>query len=117
MDDEDAPDKIEKRINAFGGPIKASRKVRDGAASTHMPDFVKMVSVGKRGRGQDSLNKPYDSDFLNNPLGEQHAETEKPRLTYDIQKMMSTMGSKINIPRKSLLSEVFSDDDDNFGEP
>ena len=106
MDDEDAPEKAAKILNVFGGPIKASRKVTNGAASTHMPDFGKMVSVGSRSRGQDSMNKPFDSDFLRNPIPEQHIEVERPRLTGDIQKMMLSMQDSINISRKSLLSEI-----------
>jgi hypothetical protein len=109
MDDENAPEKAEKRLNVFGGPIKADRKVRNGPASTHMPDFGKMVSVGKSGRGQDSMNKPFDSDFLFGGLPEDHREVERPRLTDDIQKMMSSMSNMINIPKKSLLSEMIED--------
>ena len=115
MDDENAPEKAEKKLNAFGGPIKADRKVRNGALATHMPDFGKMVSVGKSGRGQDSLNKPFDSDFLNNPLPENSLETERPRLTSDLQKMIGSMSNMININRnkRSLLSEALFEDGDN----
>ena len=119
MDDVDAPEKAAKRFNAFGGPIKADRKVRNGPASTHMPDFAKMVSVGKKGRGQDSMNKPFDSDFLKGSLPESSLESERPRLTHDLQRMMSSMDSTININRRSLLSEVLlgdSTDNDNNGE-
>ena len=93
-------------MNAFGGPINVSRKVRNGPNSTHMPDFEKIVSVGKRARGQDSMNKPFDSDFVLNPLPEQNHQIEKPRLTNDLQRMMTSMDSIININRKSLLSEL-----------
>ena len=110
MDDESAPEKIEKRLNAFGTPIKADRKVRNGSSSTHIPDFAKMVSVGKSGRGQDSLNKPFDSDFLLGALPEDHRQVERPRLTDDIQKMMSSMSNMINIPKKTLLSEMLEED-------
>ena len=115
MDDENAPEKAERRLNAFGGPIKASTKVRNGPGSTHMPDFAKMVSVGKSGRGQDSLNKPFDTDFLGNPIPEHSSELGRPRLTNDLQRMMSSMDSVININRKSLLSEEadFNGEDQN----
>ena len=113
MDDEDAPEKVSKKINAFGGPIKASSRVRTGPGSTHMPDFGKMVSVGKRARGQDTMNKPYDSDFLSNPLPEEVHVTEKPRLTNDLERMFISMGNKISINRKSLLSERLLDDNEN----
>ena len=106
MDDVDAPEKAAKKINIFGGPITPDRKVRTGPSTTHMPNFGKMVSVGKSGRGQDSMNKPFDSDFLRNPIPENTFENEKPRLTHDLQRMMSSMDSSINIKRKSLLSEM-----------
>lgn len=112
MDDEDAPDKMEKRLNVFGGPIKASRKIINGPGSTHMPDLAKMVSVGKHGRHQDSMNKPFDDDFIFSTMPEQQMpSTEKPRLTDDIQRMMDSMGNMIDIPRKSLLSELHVGDD------
>ena len=113
IDDIDAPEKASKKINAFGGPIKASNRVTAGPGSTHMPDFGKMVSVGKRGRGQDTLNKPYDSDFLSNPLPEDVHATEKPRLTNDLERMFISMGNKISINRKSILSERLQNDNEN----
>ena len=91
MDDEDAPEKAERMLNVFGGPVKASRRVRNGPGSTHMPDFAKMVSVGPRGRNQDSMNKPFDNDFIFSPLPEQNTTADRPRLTNDIQKMMTSM--------------------------
>lgn len=112
MDDEDAPDKMEKRLNVFGGPIKASRKITNGPGTTHMPDLAKMVSIGKHGRNQDSMNKPFDDDFIFSALPEQQENaTEKPRLTDDMQRMMMSMGNMINIPKKSLLSELYVGDD------
>ena len=114
MDDENAPEKAQTKMNAFGGPIKASRKVRNGPDSTHMPDFEKIVSVGKRARGQDSMNKPFDNDFIMNPLPEQNIQPVRPRLTSDLQRMMTSMDNIINIKRKSLLSEILSED--NNGE-
>ena len=113
MDDEDAPEKASKKINAFGGPIKASNKIRNGPGSTHMPDFAKMVSVGKSGRNQDTLNNPYDSDFLSNPLAEDEHRPKKPRLTNDLERMLIVMGNKISINRPSLLSEQQIDDKEN----
>jgi hypothetical protein len=113
MDDDDAPEKASKKINSFGGPIKASNKIRNGPGTTHMPDFAKMVSVGKRGRHQDTLNKPYDSDFLANPLAEDEFRSERPRLTNDLERMFISMGNKINSNRKTLLSEQLLDDNEN----
>jgi len=114
MDDDDAPDKAQKRmLNVFGGPIKADKKVRHGPGSTQMPNFGKMVSVGRSGRGQDSMNKPFDSDFLSNPFTEDtsHASVARPRITSDIEKMFSSMENTINSNRRSLLSEAMLDDD------
>ena len=113
MDDDDAPEKAAKKMNAFGGPIKADRRVRNGPNSTHMPNFGKMVSVGKAGRGQDSMNKPYDSDFLLNPTLEASRDATSPKLTNDLERMMFSMGNSININRKSLLSEVLLGDIDD----
>ena len=77
IEDEDAPAKAEKQIrNIFNEPIKKSRKVTRGPASTHIPDFKSMTSVGRSTRGQDSLNKPYDDDFIKNPFKES-APSEK----------------------------------------
>jgi hypothetical protein len=119
MNDVDAPEKADKKINVFGGPIKPSRKVRTGPATTHMPDFAKMVSVGQAGRGQDSLNKPFDTDFLFDPLPENNRETSKPRITNDLQRMIFSMGNSISINRQTLLSEDLNDvndGDDQNGE-
>ncbi len=65
-----ANDKVKK--NVFGGELLTpdrSRIVHSGPEKLNMPDFMTMVSTGKRGRGQDSLVKPYDEDFFKNPLG------------------------------------------------
>jgi len=109
ISDEDAPIKVHNQImNAFGEPIKNRRVVHGGPADTHSPDFAKMVSVGKRGRGQDSLNKPFDEDFLNNPMGESldtTSITAPPRLTFDLVKTLGKMSSRIGINKAALLSE------------
>lgn len=115
MDDEGAPDKADRQMkNAFGGPIKAGRKIRHGAAGTQMPDLAKMVMVGKNSRGQDSMNKPFDDDFLFNTFSESpdvRGTIQRPRLTNDLEKMFSAMSNKIGSNRKSLLSESLLDED------
>jgi len=121
MDDEDAPDKAEKRFkNAFGGPITADRKVRNGPGTTHMPDLAKMVSVGKSGRTQDSMNKPFDEDFLFGTFSESegHRSTQRPRVTTSLGKMFASMNSTISSNKKSLLSEseALLDEDITSGE-
>ena len=71
IDDEESPAKAQKQIrNAFNEPIPKSRKVRFGAGTTHMPDFVSMTSVGGATRKQDTSNKPFDNDFFKNPFKE-----------------------------------------------
>jgi hypothetical protein len=58
------------------------------------------------------MNKPFDDDFIFSTMPEQQMpSTEKPRLTDDIQRMMDSMGNMIDIPRKSLLSELHVGDD------
>ena len=78
------------------------------ASKSHMPDFLSMTSTGKSTRGQDSMNKPYDEDFLKNPYTESLDDVNPlvpPRLTYDMVKTLQKMGSEISIAKKGLLSE------------
>jgi hypothetical protein len=113
IDDDEAPIKAQNAImNAFGEPVQRSRKVRSGPDSTHMPDFVKMTSVGKSGRTQDTLNKPLDNDFLKNPFGESVDATSStpPRLTYELVKTLGKMSSKMGISKNTILSESNEDD-------
>ena len=113
IDDEDAPIKAQnKMLNVFGGPIKASRKVTDGPGTTQMPDFAKMTSVGDQARPQDTSNKPFDEDFLFSlGEGEDRLRSQVPaKLTRDFQKMIGSLGSRINRTRKTVLSEDLSID-------
>ena len=106
IDDVDAPIKAQAKIkNAFGQNIEKSRRVTSGPGSTHMPDFVKMTSVGKAGRKQDTMNKPYDNDFLSDPFAESTAFAP-PRLTHDLVKTLGHMSNKIGINSRSILTEV-----------
>lgn len=114
INDIDAPIKADKQIhNAFGQKISKSRKVTSGPGSTHMPDFVKMTSVGKSGRKQDTMNKPFDNDFLKDPFSESMTSFSPPRLTYDLVNTLGSMGEKIQIKRQKLLSEI----DEKQGDP
>jgi hypothetical protein len=74
--------KVKQKKNIWGEPLiqKRDRRVRNGPADTHMPDFKKMVSTGRAGRAQDTLNNPYDTDFLNNPFGNTFLESRKESL-------------------------------------
>lgn len=109
IDDDDAPIKAQNAImNAFGQPIEKDRKVRFGADSTHMPDFLSMTSVGSTARGQDSMNKPYGDVASGSPFKESYEDTSPivpPRLTYDMVKTLSKMQGKINVPKHTLLNE------------
>ena len=70
-----------------------------------MPDFAKMTSTGRAGRKQDTLNKPYDNDFITDPFSES-AVTTPPRLTTDLVKTLGHMSNKIGINSRSILTEV-----------
>jgi hypothetical protein len=125
IEDEDAPIKAQNSImNAFGEPIKTRRISRSGPGSTHTPDFNKMVSVGKAGRHQDSLNKPYDDDFLRGSFRESDEKLSPgmpPRLTFDLVKTLGKMSSRIGISKEALLSEtdqfdITTREDENLGD-
>jgi len=85
-----------------------------------MPDLAKMVSVGKSGRTQDSMNKPFDEDFLFGTFSEseEHRSTQRPRVTTSLGKMFASMNSTISSNKKSLLSEseALLDEDITSGE-
>lgn len=111
IDDEDAPIKAQQKLmNVFGGPIKPERKVTNGPGSTHMPDFAKMTSVGDYARPQDTSNKPYDEDFLFSfkEEAERNYSQAPAKLTRNFEKMIGSLGRKINRNRKTLLSEDLS---------
>ncbi len=133
ISDTEAPVKAQKKIrNIFNEPIKKSRKVTAGADALSMPDLAKMVSVGKAGRTQDSLNKPFDDDFVKNPLKGQSSRFKEAmmprssvveeflddgikhhtRITRDIERTLSNMESSIGIRRSTILNEASVIDDD-----
>jgi len=119
IDDEDAPAKAEKQIrNVFNEPIKKSRKVTRGPASTHMPDFKSMTGVGRTTRGQDTLNKPFDDDFIKSPFRESSVFsdttswdyidskiTQHAKMTNEMESTLKKLRSNINIPRKGMILE------------
>jgi len=113
IDDDDAPIKAQNAImNAFGEPVTKRRVSRHGPASTHTPDFAKMTMVGRAGRGQDSLNKPFDDDYMKSPFKEaQESASTPPRLTVDLVKTLGRMTSKIGISKQTLLSESGEESD------
>ena len=78
----------------------------DGPGSTHMPDFAKMTSVGDFARPQDTSNKPFDDDFLMSFKEDRQRNGQVPaKVTRDFEKMIRSLGRKINRNSKSLLSE------------
>jgi hypothetical protein len=119
IDDDDAPAKAQKQIrNAFNEPIKKGRKVTSGPATTHMPDFVKMTGVGRVGRTQDSLNKPFDDDWMKDPFKEsmfprtpgmdQYLDgkiNQNAKMTKEIEATLSKLGDSIGISRAEILTE------------
>jgi len=117
IEDLDAPIKAEKQINnVFGSAINKRRRVTSGPEATHMPDFLKMTSTGHAGRKQDSLNKPYDDDFIADPFSEAMSSPSPPRLTYDLVKTLGHMTNKIGIDRREILSENAEKEEDPNGE-
>lgn len=124
IDDDEAPAKAQNQIrNTFNEPIKKSRKVTSGPSSTHMPNISSMAGVGKSARGQDSMNKPFDNDFIINPFKEGRSDTgasfgefidnkmrQQAKMTHEIQSTLNKLGSSINrSSSKGLISELSSD--------
>ncbi len=106
-----------RQKNVFGDDLikKKDRSVNNGSLETHMPDFLKMTSTGRAGRKQDTLNNPYDTDFLKNPFGNPFTESKKsladiilgeqeepdnnyngyrPSLDYAMQRTLESMNKK-----------------------
>ncbi|OUU74610.1 MAG: hypothetical protein CBC29_05650 [Methylococcaceae bacterium TMED69] len=117
----------------WGTPLKKKRdrKVRNGPGSTHMPDLKKMVLTGKQGRSQDTLSKPYDEDFLNNPFGNTFLESKekslanyilgleepeseylgyRPAMSFELQKTLENMSSKLGL--KKIINENYDLDEE-----
>jgi len=110
---------------AFGNEITnpRDRSVKFGAADLHMPDFKKMVAGS---RPQDTMNDPYDSSWIRNwgrrdqmesksqrladiiagmdsPIKDLVPETIKPSMSFDTQRMLEKMNSKLGI--RKLMTE------------
>ena len=107
--------------NTFNEPIKKRRKVTSGPASTHMPDLASMASVGKGTRGQDSLNKPFDDDFITNPFKEGTTPPtpgtldrffdskirQQAKMTHEIQSTLNKLSNSISRSSgRGLISEL-----------
>ena len=118
--DYDGVKKSSTSRNAFGGKLKKNAISRE---KSHLPDFAKMTTVGRKARTQDSMNRPYDEDFvLGSPFKEaklsdfllpdenEYLSMQRPRLDNAMQKSMESFRAKFGI--KKMLSE--GDVDDEF---
>ena len=117
------PDEVTRGV--FGNEIqkKRDRSVKRGAAELHMPDMLGMV---QNKRPQDTMNDPYDSSWIRNwgkrdqmeaktskladliagmdsGIKEKQPETLKPSLSFDTQRMLEKMNSKLGI--RKLMTE------------
>lgn len=122
--DDEAPTKAQNQIrNAFNEPIKKNRRVVNGPGSTHMPDLAKMTSTGKAGRHQDSLNKPFDDDFVIKSFSEsslpRNSEmnafidkkiSQRAIMTKEIEGILNNLSNSIDISRASILTELKNED-------
>lgn len=132
----------------FGNDIetKRDRSVKFGAQDLHMPNFNAMIGGS---RPQDTMNDPYDSSWIRNwgkrtqlespqrladviagmdsGVKDPIPETIRPSLSYDTQRMLEKMNSKLGIRKlmtesqnyETLIEESFDldfeleNDDDN----
>jgi hypothetical protein len=118
-------------MNVWGQPIKKNKK--PSTLDLHMPDFKTMTSTGKSGRKQDTLNDPYDSDFIKNPfrrkleskqqsladiiLGEEPVQQNnyqgyRPSLDFSMQRSLENMQQKLGI--KKVLAEGIEEEELDF---
>ena len=117
------PDETTKGV--FGNEInkKRDRSVKRGASELHMPNMLGMV---QNTRPQDTMNDPYDSSWIRNwgkrdqmesktskladliagmdsGIKEKKVETLKPSLSFETQRMLEKMNSKLGI--RKLMTE------------
>ena len=125
INDDEAPAKAQKQIrNVFNEPIKKSRRVTSGPASTHMPNLMSMTSVGKSSRGQDTMNKPYDNDFIINPFRESRLPrsvdvdqyldrqlAKSAKMTQEVQSILNKLADRIDNKGRTTLNESGSGSD------
>lgn len=119
IEDLNAPTKIQNRIrNVFNEPIRNSRKNTSGPGSTHMPDFHKMTSIGRSGRRQDTLNKPFDDDFMKDPFGESifpksptidnfidNKIKQSNKMTREMESVIQNLEGMFSVGKTSILNE------------
>ena len=125
IDNEELIKPSEATKGVFGNkiPKKRDRSVKRGAQDLNMPDFGSMIG---HTRPQDTMNQPYDDgwirNYAQNPFGEsktrkladviagmgndiveKEPETLRPSMSYDTQKMLEKMNSKLGI--RKLMTE------------
>lgn len=101
--------------NAFGGKLKKNKTQRQ---KHHIPDFASMTSVGKNARTQDSMNRPYDEDFILGkafseakladfllPEKDEYLSIERPRMDATMKDTLDRLGSKFGYSNK-LINEA-----------
>jgi hypothetical protein len=127
IDDPDAPlkalnriEKSTKPLNMFGEPIEASRRVTDGPASTHMPNFAKMTGTGTT---QGTLRNPYDKNWIKNsfesaePKGDFMSNfldkkmSQQKRMTDDMKNTLDKFAATVRINSPAILKEADSNRD------
>jgi hypothetical protein len=100
--------------NVFGGKLQKNKTQRQ---KHHIPDFASMTAVGRKARTQDSLNRPYDEDFVLGrsfseaklsdfllPEKDEYLSVESPRLDKRMRSILDQFGSKFGFNNK-VLSE------------
>ena len=121
--------KSNKAKNAFGEDLKPHKINRQ---KLHMPDFASMTSVGKNSRTQDSMNRPYDEDFILGknfsegtlkdllfPENNEYLSIERPKLNNEMHKSLENFRNRFGIDKmlnESIVEEEFEldieEDDD-----
>jgi hypothetical protein len=109
--------------NVFGGKLKKNPINRE---KSHIPDFASMTTVGRKARTQDSMNRPYDEDFvLGKPFREgklsdflfndpdEYLSLERPRMDNQMKRSLENFGQTLGISNK-MLSEVKDERENEF---
>ena len=118
IQDEDGPIKVDNMVkNMWGEPMPRDQKEVNSDEKIHSPDFKSMTGVGRSTRKRDSMNDPFDDDFLKNPFGESLIKSleregnlsemgDSPRLNPSTISLLSKLSKVIsNKQQTSLLSE------------
>jgi hypothetical protein len=83
-----------------------------------MPDMLKMTSTGRAGRKQDTLNKPFDDDFVKSPFGEalfpsnptmdefiDSKIVQNYKMTKEMESVIHNLQGAFSVERTSILNE------------